>query len=219
MPELPSEAACCAVHEGGHVVVADFLGVEPIAANVDPADGRAGLARFDGKLEGIVGATVLAAGRIAERRLLLLAGRGPGPTTKAPRPSSRRRCVDASTSKRIPSDEEQLRALVDPARRAFAERQAGMIVEQRWGRVQAIAGALLKRGALDRQELRALLDAESAGPARVVWDGSASTSGWLYGAEPPAWADEAEPPSRAAKMPGRIPLEGRELHGRPAIYS
>lgn len=203
--ELDRESS--ALHEAGHVVVADYLGFTVKAVDIEANDqwwGRTVLSP-DPDTAGVAGAAVFAAGRIAER--LVLAGRERGPKGSRLGPETAGEdvpsCLEPSEGDTQGGTDRQ-RELQAAGRTGarFAYRTAARILTRRWATVQAVAGALLERGALEREELEALLQAPrpTREAPRVIYDAGATVRGLYYGdGGRPAWADEyrePEPPER-----------------------
>lgn len=139
-----------AVHEAGHTVVAEFVGLEVRLISLFPrtdADGRA-LAHctFGAELEGIAGAAVLLAGEVA----LELAEEGyPAPAMPEARPWQRRSISkgEADHGDGQGGDREAVDALALPAGAdGFARRTARGVLEEDWGAVYCLADGLLREG-------------------------------------------------------------------------
>lgn len=174
-----------AIHEAGHAVVADFLGLQVVAVSLLPEGGSPGdaLAQVDvaGRLEGTAWVSVLAAGEEAVR--LVREGDRPAPPMPEARPWHTRAVSigERTDGHGFQGDREELTS-VDPERAAFARSSARRILSEEWGGVYGLADQLLREGVLGRGAVSSILHprSESRG-RRVTYDASASTSGFLWG--------------------------------------
>lgn len=193
-----------AVHEAGHVVVADFFDLEVSHASLLPVSGHGGMqlaqVGFTERLEGVCGAAVLAAGEQAVK----LAGEDPYPVPAMPAAKPwHRRAISVGCQWRgdgYAGDRRGLAELVDDREAAMARRTARGILARRWGASYVIADGLLREGLLTREQIDGLLHPERGSRARVFYDASATRRGVFWGGGGrPSYADEWKPPEQGLR--------------------